>query len=208
VARPDARPPAESGRQPVRAFIAVPLPDEILSALGGVQRTLSRNVPEGSVRWVRPKGIHLTLKFLGNTPLDRLPAIRAALNAVAMNAPAFTITIGGAGCFPNPRRPRVIWIGIDEPQGRLVRLHAAIEEALDNAGFPPEGRPFKPHLTLGRVNRRSSHGDAARVGEAVVGAAVNVLGQVKATQVDLVRSILKPTGAEYSTLATFSLQNA
>jgi 2'-5' RNA ligase len=208
VTRPDARPPTESGRQSVRAFIAVPLPDAIVRALGRVQHKLSRNIPEDSVRWVRPQGIHLTLKFLGDTPLDRLPPIRAALHAVAANAPAFTISVGGAGCFPNARRPRVVWIGIDEPQGRLARLHSAIEEALDNAGFPPEGRPFKPHLTLGRVNRRSSGSDASQVGETVVDAAVNVLGQVKATQIDLIRSILQPTGAEYTTLASFSLRDA
>ena len=190
----------------IRAFIAIPLSAELLRKIGATQQTLARAVSHGSVRWVGPEGIHLTLKFLGDTPRQKLPTIEAALATVAKNAPAFTYTVGGTGCFPDAHRPRVIWIGLKEPSGRLVWLQQAVEEALDMAGFPPEGRPFTPHLTLGRVNRRATRSDAAQVGEAVGGPVGRELGAVVADRVALIRSTLRPSGAEYATLAEFRLR--
>ncbi len=192
----------------VRAFIAVPLPDTLLDSLGALQRTLERRVPAGSVRWVRPQGIHLTLKFLGDTPTHRLPDIEAALRAIARHAPAFDLSVAGTGCFPNSRRPRVIWVGLEEPSGRLERLQLAIEEAMEVVGFPPEGRGFRPHLTLGRTNRRATRAQTAGIGEAVTSTALTDLGDVLAGRIALIRSVLKPTGAEYTTLSEFPLQTA
>lgn len=193
----------------LRAFIAVPLPAPLLDGLARVQRALSRQVDHGTVRWVRPEGIHLTLKFLGDTPGESVPRIEAALTAVSRNAPAFTVGVGGTGCFPNPRRPRVVWIGLDEPSGRLTQLQQAIEEAMDVAGFPPERRRFTPHLTLGRINRRATRTDAARVGEVVASRTRDDdLGQIVADHFALIRSVLKPTGAEYTTLARFQLRES
>ena len=192
----------------VRAFIAAPLPDTLLDSLGALQRTLERRVPAGRVRWVRPEGIHLTLKFLGDTPTHRLPDIEAALRAVARHAPAFDLGVAGTGCFPNPSRPRVIWVGLGEPSGRLERLQLAIEEAMDVAGFPQEGRRFRPHLTLGRVNRRATPAEAAAIGEAVTSTAPTNLGNMFGDRIALIRSVLKPTGAEYTTLSQFPLLTA
>jgi 2'-5' RNA ligase len=206
VTRPDAERAAGGRGRTVRAFIALPLPSDVLASLGDVQRALSRQTPHNTVRWVRPAGIHLTLKFLGETPLEQLGGIEAALGVVARNAPRFTFAVAGAGCFPNPRRPRVVWVGTTDPLGRLARLQAAIEEALGSIGIPPERRPFRPHLTVGRVNRRASRQDAARVGEAVARATVGELGQVTVTTVELIRSVLKPTGAEYTTLFRLPLR--
>lgn len=190
----------------VRAFIAVPLPESLLSQLARLQQRLQREVPPGSVRWVRPEGIHLTLKFLGDTPLEKVPRIKAALEAVARHAPACTFSVGGLGCFPNLRRPRVIWVGVQEPTGRLAALQDAIEEAVAPLGYPPEGRGFTPHLTLGRVHQRASRSDAARIGEVISAAEVARLGEAPADRFVLFRSVLKPTGAEYSVLAGFRLQ--
>jgi len=192
----------------IRAFIAIPLPEEVLAQLGRVQRRLERQVPPGSVRWVRPEGIHLTLKFLGDTPERKVPAIGAALGAVARNAPVCTFTVGGLGCFPNPRRPRVVWVGVQEPTGRLAALQDAIEEVVAPFGYPPEGRGFTPHLTLGRVRRKVDRSDVARIGEAVVAAEVGDLGEVRVEQFVLFRSILRPTGAEYIPLGEFRLDRA
>ena len=206
MANREGRAPAARPSRPLRTFIAVPLPAETLDGLRDLQRTLGRRVPDGVVRWVRPEGIHLTLRFLGDTPTDRLPAVQAALSAVARNASAFTISVGGVGCFPNARRPRVIWVGVNEPDGRLESLQSGIEEALGRVGFLPEGRDFSPHLTLGRISRKASRDDAARVGEVVTGARVAILGEVRAARVELIRSVLKPAGAEYSTPAPFILR--
>ena len=189
----------------IRAFIAISLPGPLLEQLGRLQRQLERAIPPRSVRWVQPAGIHLTLKFLGETPVDKLPAIEAALAALARSAPPCPFTVTGLGCFPNLSRPRVIWVGVQEPTGRLARLQDAVEEAVAPFGFPPEGRGFSPHLTLGRVQRQASRSDTARIGQAVAQTAVGELGRVPATHFHLIRSVLKPSGAEYTTLSTFTL---
>jgi 2'-5' RNA ligase len=189
----------------IRAFIAIPLPDSLMRQLTNLQRRLGEQVPHRSVRWVRPEGIHLTLKFLGDTPTDKLPGIKQALAAVARNAPASTFTVGEIGCFPNTLRPRVVWVGVQEPAGRLAVLQDAIEEVMVPFGYKPEGRGFKPHLTLGRVGRKARRDDVAQVGEVVAGAEVGQLAEVDADRFELIRSVLKPSGAEYTTLETFVL---
>lgn len=192
----------------IRTFIAVPLPDSLLEELTALQRRLDRRVPPRSTRWVRAEGIHLTLKFLGDTPKEKLPDIQQALAAVARHAPACSFTVEGLGCFPNPRRPRVVWVGVQEPTGRLAALQDSIEEVLAPFGYPPEGRGFTPHLTLGRVRRKVSRSDAARVGEVVTSTTVGLLAEVPADHFALIHSVLKPTGAEYTTLENLLLQRA
>ncbi len=192
----------------IRAFIAIPLPDPVLDGLADLQRELKKRVPPRSVRWVRPAAIHLTLKFLGDTPTDRLPGIRQALAAVARHAPPCVFTVEGLGCFPNPSRPRVVWVGVQEPTGRLAALQGAVEEVMDPLGYPPERRGFTPHLTLGRVHRKAARNDAARVGEIVASTPVGVLAEVPAAGFAIIRSVLKPDGAEYSVQAEFPLHAA
>jgi 2'-5' RNA ligase len=189
----------------IRAFIAVPLPNELLRELARLRRRLEEQVPQRSVRWVRPESIHLTLKFLGNAPTDDLPGIEQSLAAVARNVPVSTFTVGGIGCFPQPRCPRVVWVGVQEPTGRLAALQDAIEEVMTPFGYEPEGRGFKPHLTLGRVRRKVRRSDVAQVGEVVAGTEVGQLAEVVADRFALIRSVLKPSGAEYTTLETFVL---
>ena len=189
----------------IRAFIAIPLPHPLLEKLTTLQRQLESRVPPRSVRWVRVEGIHLTLKFLGDTSTGRLAKIKQVLAAVARHAPACTFTIEGLGCFPNPRRPRVVWVGVQEPTGRLAALQEAIEEVLAPFGYPPEGRGFTPHLTLGRIRRRTPRGDVARAGEVVTSTMVELLAEVPADHFALIRSVLKPTGAEYTVLEKFPL---
>jgi len=190
----------------VRAFIAVPLPYPLLEKLTVLQQRLGNQVPHRSVRWVRTEGIHLTLKFLGDTLTEKLPDIKLALAAVAHHAPVCAFTVEGLGCFPNFRRPKVVWVGVQEPTGRLAVLQDAIEEVMSPFGYEPEGRGFTPHLTLGRVNRRASRSDAAQVGEIVSGTATGLLAEVTADRFALIRSVLKPSGAEYATLEEFPLR--
>jgi 2'-5' RNA ligase len=191
----------------IRAFVAIPLPDPLLAQLERVQRRLEGDVPPRSVRWVRPDGIHLTLKFLGDTSTERIPEIRAALGAVGRNAPPFDFAVAELGCFPDPRRPRVVWVGVQEPTGRLAALQDAVEEVLAPFGYRPEGRGFTPHLTLGRVQRRVDRRDLPRIGEVVSAMGVGTLGEVSVDRFALIRSILKPTGAEYTALAEFPLRD-
>jgi 2'-5' RNA ligase len=189
----------------IRAFVAAPLSESLLRELARLERRLEERVPRRSVRWVQPGSIHLTLKFLGDTSTEKLPGITQALAAVARNAPVSTFTVGGIGCFPNTRRPRVVWVGVQEPTGRLAALQDAIEEVLAPFGYEPEGRGFTPHLTLGRVRRKVRHSDVTQVGEVVAGTEVGQLAEVVADRFELIRSVLRPTGAEYTTLETFAL---
>jgi 2'-5' RNA ligase len=184
----------------VRTFIAIELPGEILRLMSGVQAQLKTGAPPGSVRWVHVEGIHLTLKFLGPVPASQIDAITTAMTAAARNVPPFTLTISGAGCFPNVKRPRVIWIGINEPTGRLNSLQRAVESTISPLGYPSEERGFQPHLTLGRVARDATPNDIKRLGEIVAAANVGALGQVSVTQIALIKSDLKPSGAEYTAL--------
>jgi 2'-5' RNA ligase len=148
----------------------------------------------------------LTLKFLGDTPTDRIPTIKEALTVVARNAPPCELVVQGLGCFPGPRRPRVLWVGVEESTGRLKALWKAVEEVMIAIGYRPERHGFSPHLTLGRVRRRTSREDLREVGEAIAGTRVDRLALFTADRFELIRSVLKPTGAEYTTLGRFQLR--
>ncbi len=190
----------------LRLFIAIPLPQSLLRRLTEVQHRLKGKVPHQSVRWVKADGIHLTLKFLGDTPTDKIPAIKEALTVVARNGPRCTLTVEGLGCFPSRRRPRLLWVGVGEPSGRLHVLQEAVEEAMTSLGYRPERHSFTPHLTLGRVRRGASRQDEEQIREAISGTTVDQLAEFTADRFELIRSELKPAGAEYTTVETFLLR--
>lgn len=189
----------------MRAFIAVNIPLEVKGNLQeeiGRLRTLIRG---GPVRWVRPEGIHLTLKFLGEISNSNLGEIGQVLEREVNRHPFFTLRVGGFGCFPNRRRPRVLWIGITEENGTLAQVQTAIEEKLVPLGFGKEGRPFHPHLTLGRVRRNISMSELPQLQDAVDEFVVGQIGHFEVSELHLIRSVLRPSGAEYSTLMEFPL---
>lgn len=185
----------------VRTFVAVELSRELRNSLSHLQDGLKSQVPDRSVRWVRPAGIHLTLKFLGDVPSSRVASIAQAVEVACGGFSSFTFELAGLGCFPNPRRPRVMWVGVQEPTGVLARLHKAVENELAGLNFKPEGRPFRPHLTLGRVQRKVSRDDRQRLGELIAGSDVGTLGSMEVSSVNLMRSDLRPGGAVYTALA-------
>jgi 2'-5' RNA ligase len=189
----------------LRTFVAIELGSELRAHLRGLQDSLRAGIPPGSVRWVRPEGIHLTLKFLGDTPVSKLGDIGSAISLAAGAVAPFICHVGGLGCFPNARNPRVVWVGLQEPTGALVRLKGSLETHVAPLGFPTEKRRFHPHLTLGRVHRRASRNDAGRVGEVVAATAPEAIGKVSAATVSLIQSELLPSGAVYTTLAEVSL---
>jgi len=190
----------------IRAFIAIELGETISVALTDLQGQLKAKVPRRSVRWVKPEGIHLTLKFLGDVPANRIEEIERALTQACAGFPAFSLSVGGLGCFPNPRRPRVVWVGVQEESGTLAGLQKAIEDGMEKLGFAPEGRRFHAHLTLGRTQRRASSGDVRRLGQLVSETDIGSLGQMEARSVSLIKSDLKPTGAVYTQLAAVKLE--
>jgi 2'-5' RNA ligase len=189
----------------IRTFIAIELDESIKDGLTKLQERLKGKVPRGSARWVRPKGIHLTLKFLGDVPADQIGEITGALERSCQGFAPFSLSCGGLGCFPNLKRPRVMWVGIQEETGTLAQLKRAIEENVAPLGYPTEKRKFSPHLTLGRVQKRASSGDRRRLGELVGASEIGILGQMEVRSVNLIRSDLRPSGAVYTRLAEVEL---
>ena len=192
----------------LRTFIAVELDEGLVGKLLDLQDRLRGQVAPRSIRWVRPEGIHLTLKFLGETRPDQVKAVKVALDRAASAVRPFAFTVGGMGCFPNTRRPRVIWVGLYEPAGTLSRLRDAVESHVAPLGFPTEKRPFRPHLTLGRVQRYASKSEVREVGEVIAASEIGTLDEMRVGQVSYIKSDLRPGGAVYTTLHEAQLQQA
>ena len=174
----------------IRAFIAVELSDEAKAVLANAVAFLAGQVPAGAVKWVLPNQMHLTLRFLGNTPLEILEDLGAALDGVAARHEPFVFTLDALGCFPNERRPRVIWVGVKGDVARATALRNDLEDALRPLGWEPEGRSFQPHLTLGRVKEQASAIELPW-GKGVAPAETAADGLV------LFESQLSPSGARY-----------
>lgn len=192
--------------QELRLFVALELPAPILDALAQTQDALQAQMPRRAVRWVRGEGIHLTLKFLGETPARQREPIAAAVAAACAGYGPLTLRAAGLGCFPNPARPRVVWVGLEGDLAALGALQRAVESALEPLGFRPEGRPFSPHLTLGRVRDDVSSADVKAAGQVVAAATVGTLGEWTADAVSLMRSDLRREGAVYTCLAATPLK--
>ena len=184
--------------QLIRSFIAIDIPMEIKAELTKLQNSLKRLGV--AISWTRPEGVHLTLKFLGDVEPHVIPDIVNALIAAVDNTKSFNIIVEGVGCFPNPRRPRVLWVGLNGGES-LSQLQNVVEVATEPLGFPREHREFHPHLTLGRV--KNPHGIERVVCE------LEHLGfprhEFTASEVRLMKSDLKPTGAVYTVLHSFPL---
>lgn len=136
-----------------RLFIAAPLPAEAVSAVSAiVEAVRAQPLPDGmrDVRWVRLDGLHLTLRFLGPTPDERLAATTSALGAVAGRVAPIDAHLSGTGVFPVSGRPRALWIGLAEGADALTAVARELNDALQGAGWPPDARPLRPHLTLAR----------------------------------------------------------
>ena len=190
----------------LRTFIAIELDGAIKDDLGRLQDRLRSQLAPGCVRWVRPEGMHLTLKFLGDTPLDKVEEVKVALAQAAAEVRPFTFTMAALGCFPNTRRPRVVWVGLQEVTGALVRLRGVVEAQVAPLGFPTERRPFKPHLTLGRVQRRASKSEVREIGEVVAASVAGIGSEMTVQEVRYIKSDLQPSGAVYTTLLAARLK--
>lgn len=176
----------------MRAFVALNLPDATRRALWAATEPLrDLDLP---VKWVRPDGIHLTLKFLGETDDGHTPELTAALRRAATGAAALPVAVEGFGAFPDPARARVIWAGVTaEPA--LELLQDAVEREFAPLGFPTEGRAFRPHVTLGRAKRDARPGAFRGLEPAL--AALTFAEAVVIESVDLMRSTLQSAGAVY-----------
>lgn len=192
----------------IRAFIAIELPNRVRSALGREADRLREVLGDAALRWVRPDGIHLTLRFLGDTSGGMLDQVAAALAPLCARCPPLEIEIGGLGRFPNGSRPRVVWIGVKESPGQLAILQAEIEHGMAGLSFRKEDRPFHPHLTVARVRRETPAQELRMLAERLDRERVGLVGEFSARQLALMRSVLGPGGAAYSRLQQFKLTGA
>ncbi len=177
--------------QNIRLFIAFELPEAVKDVLTETAIRLSKNVPDGAVRWVNRAQMHLTLRFLGETAVAHLPALQEQLTQLTAHYPAFRLRLNGVGAFPNRQRPRVVWAGLAGEVAALQALQAELEERVVKLGWSREQRPFTPHVTLGRVK------DAGRVQALDWSVGLAELG-VLVTAVKLVQSELRPSGPVYT----------
>lgn len=193
------------GPNQVRVFAALELPAPVRQQLADLIAGLRGRVPPGSVRWVRPEGIHLTLQFYGEIDRGRLPDLQAALGAAAATAGPLTLALEGLGAFPNPARARVLWVGLSGEREALQLLQRAVEARCEPLGFKPEARGFNPHLTLGRVNLPLRPPDQRHLADVIAQTPVPASAPFTLAALSLMKSDLGSGGAVYARLAEFRL---
>jgi 2'-5' RNA ligase len=186
-----------------RCFVAVRFSDEVVSALdrqeGRLRESLNNRL---RVKWVPPANIHLTLQFLGDVDLGLIPKLADGLAGAFGDVAPFEVWLRGLGVFPSARRPRVLWMGIRAGADQLKALAACTHRVTLPLGFEPEDRPFRAHVTLGRVKDHRKSLDISGVFERLADAEA---GRCQIDMVHLVASELRPTGPIYNTLDSFPL---
>lgn len=190
-----------------RLFVAFEPPEPVRRRLAAIEAELRRGAGRAAdeIRWVAPENIHLTIQFLGAVPEERVPGVEAALHAAAASARPLALEVRGAGGFPNARRPRVLWVGLDGDLAPLAALAADVGRRLAPLGFPPEDRPFSPHLTLGRA--RDGRGAPGLAG-ALASAAQADGAPWRVGELVLFESHLSPKGPRYEAIARIVLGQA
>ena len=184
----------------MRLFLAVTLPDEVRTGIASATERVRALLPR--ITWVHPSRLHLTLKFIGERDAELVPRISAAAREVTADANSLAFTLAGAGAFPNFRAPRVVWIGM-ENAAPLSILAARLDDALVPLGVPAERRPFRPHLTLGRVKGALSRDEGVLLEQEL--RALSGRWALPITHVQLMGSDLSSSGPRYTSLATFPL---
>jgi len=195
---------AESSIEKFRLFVAIPMPETVRNEITGIQHEMRQLVSRDAVRWTKPEQFHLTLRFLGDVPVERVSALQEAVNAVCLGSSALPLRAQGVGFFPNARSPRVIWAGVNDGEGRLVDLQKKIEGAVQPFAEGPSSERFAGHVTIGRVKflKRPDIEKLAAHAQAIKD---RLFGEWAANEVELIRSDLLPAGASHTLLAAIGL---
>jgi 2'-5' RNA ligase len=191
---------------PLRAFIAIELPQHTRTIIERQAARLRQSLDGDLIRWVPSDNMHLTLKFLGDVVDSHLSFLKQMISQTANSHAPFDLQIGGLGCYPNPRAPRVIWIGIHAPSV-LSSLQKNLEAGAARLGYEKEERAFSPHLTIGRVRQNANPADLPKVRAALNS---TQLGEMEIARVDslhLFKSDLTPHGSIYTKLFSAPLTN-
>lgn len=176
-----------------RTFCAIELPDQVRTRLQDHVRRLREAVPDASASWSKPENVHLTLKFFGNVPQEKVPRISEAAQRTAQEFSSFSIRIGSTGAF----RTQVLWIGVEDPSGQLSALQRRFEEECVREGFAKEDRAYKPHLTIARIRRPEG---ARKLAETHLQTNFEAV-EISVSEIVLFRSELSPKGSRYTAIS-------
>jgi 2'-5' RNA ligase len=180
----------------VRLFIAIEIPESIRTAFASLLKELRALAPQ--LKWVRPENLHVTLKFLGETDPSKLGPLQNVLSGIRSAEPV-NLEFRGLGFFPNEKRPRVFWAGM-QASANLKTLATDVDQAVHKLGFLLEEHPYVPHLTLARISLPII---PPKLLQAINEKSGHSFGSLQAQEFHLIESKLKPTGAEYTTVQSF-----
>jgi len=175
----------------MRCFIAIDIGEEVRDAISRLIIDLKKF--NGDIRWVPIKNVHITLRFLGDIKKEMIEDIKKAIKNTIKEEKKFILNIRGTGVFPEQKKPRVLWVGIDNSQ-KLLSIYQKIQKEIEILGFQKEKRNFNPHITIGRVK---SNKGIRRVIKELIRFNNKEFGKIHVDKIMLMQSILKPTGAEY-----------
>jgi len=190
----------------MRAFIAIELPVKIKDSLSDIQNKLKNE--NLKVSWVKPQNLHLTLKFLGDIPFEKLEQIKKITEAAIKASPGFKVKLEGLGVFPSLRAGRIIWVGVNQPPPELNQLAEQLEEKLTETGIPVENRDFSAHITIGRIRNCPS---PSHLEKALSKIEMDMPGydwEFNCERISLFESTLCPAGPTYTPLKEFNLKTA
>ncbi len=182
----------------IRTFIAIEINESVHREIAHVQEDLKK--AKERISWNKPTNIHLTMKFLGAVEENKIEPIAGVINNIAKDTPAFTTHVKNLGAFPNFRRPRVLWVGVENALEQFREIARNIENELSSLGFTKENRKFTPHLTIGRVKSLPSKQFIEKVKNYDF-----VGGEIHVREIVVMKSDLRPTGAVYTPLKKIEL---
>jgi RNA 2',3'-cyclic 3'-phosphodiesterase len=187
----------------LRLFCAIELPADVRAAALAQLTRLRASAPHVKAAWERAEKLHVTLKFFGATQAERLPALLAATGRAATQVSSFALTLEDAGVFPSGRNPRVLWLGVNDAQGHLNRLHRQLEDECAAAGFARDERSFHAHVTLARLRFVNAATRQLADYHQTLGCAPQ---SFNVKELVLIRSDPGPHGSQYTTIARHALQ--
>lgn len=180
-----------------RSFIAIEVPQKVQTAIFKMTSNLQQVYPIPIVRWVPEENIHLTLKFLGDIPAQKLERLAQSFAVETEQMPSFTLEFSETGVFPNLRKPRIMWIGLKK-HPELENLYKVIESTSLVNGFPAEERPFSPHITLGRISDRFPLSELQKLCRDFCTLEAGTIDPIVINSIKVFKSDLKPNGPVYT----------
>ncbi len=191
----------------IRAFLAIGLPCAVTASLARlIDQALNGRVD--CIRPVKPENMHLTVRFFGSVSAPQVESLIAAVCRSARSIRPFTLTLGGVGAYPSVRNARVFWVGLDDGLAPLRAARGRVDDALAQAAFERDPRKFSPHVTIARVRDRASRIERRNVAESLLAAKLDSALPIPVERISLMRSVLLPSGPEYSALAEVPLEGA